>query len=1196
MFQKIFKKKSVPKKGSPKSRSLRLENLESRALLSVTTFEAETAVALETQTFAPAPNVETIDLAPLAQGASTETPSLVVTTVGDVVDATDGQISLREAIAYSEADATLGGVVTFASSLQGATLTLGGSQLEITQSVAIDASALWDATNDAPGLTIDANAASRVFNIIAGTADAPVSLTGLKITGGYVSGGGGGVYLKGVANFVDCVFVDNEATSQGGGAYAYGASTFDGCLFENNSAKYGGGLYLRNAATVENTAFVGNAASYYGGGSYAFNNGMTFANSVWVGNSAARQGGGMFGESATATNCTVAGNVSKVGGGFYLESASTLRNTIVSSNFATEGTPDFYGAFASGSGSNLIGFDAGFSVAPTFDADGVLTNASTVDLRLSATSWAIDRGANEYVATDLATDLDGNARIQAAWRSSATVDVGAYEYGATLTKTPETASAVVTTVADVVDDSDGLISLREAILYAEADASLGGVVAFDAALQGETLVLSGAQLDISKSVKIDATSLWDAENDAPGLTIDANAKSRIFGVSGGTEAAPVELVALSLINGFAADGGAVNASGVVAFENCSIKNNVSSERGGGVYAAAGFATFESCAFVGNVAASNGGGVYIYDDGATEISNCFFTENVATSNNGGGVCARGTETTILGSVFTNNSANSNYGGGAFAYWGETRIENSEFSGNSAKYGGGVSFSSATATLANCAITDNDVVYNGGGVYTSSGETTLTNCAISGNVAGSYGGGIAVSGPTTLENCAIVGNVATSKGGGGVYAYKATTIINGLIAENRTDASGGGVMLRGEATLVNATIAGNEAAVSGGGLYGYNSSASATLSNTIVVGNVATAVVDGADYNVYPNFSTLNAYNVLSTFSAWTNKTEKDVVHYIYNASQPLFKDAENGDYSLAENSQALDKGSDALAVDAQGAPLTLDLAGNPRFLATVDVGAYETPGAAPLAPTGLSAKFNAATQTATLSWTDNATDETGYQVERLGADGETWTLVARLDANATTWTTDALQPGETRRYRALAVNAQGAASSEAVDLTLDADSTTVTTLADVVDPLDGEISLREAIQYAETGATVAFDASLSGGTLALSGTEIKIAKTISIDGGTGVTIDANQASRAFYIASGTIASPVELIGLTIVGGKCDGYGGGVYISKAAILKNCVVSGNAANFGGGLYVARTGSATLVGGGVHDNAAKYGAALFV
>ena len=608
MFQKIFKKKSVPKKGSPKSRSLRLENLESRALLSVTTFEAETAVALETQTFAPAPNVETIDLAPLAQGASTETPSLVVTTVGDVVDATDGQISLREAIAYSEADATLGGVVTFASSLQGATLTLGGSQLEITQSVAIDASALWDATNDAPGLTIDANAASRVFNIIAGTADAPVSLTGLKITGGYVSGGGGGVYLKGVANFVDCVFVDNEATSQGGGAYAYGASTFDGCLFENNSAKYGGGLYLRNAATVENTAFVGNAASYYGGGSYAFNNGMTFANSVWVGNSAARQGGGMFGESATATNCTVAGNVSKVGGGFYLESASTLRNTIVSSNFATEGTPDFYGAFASGSGSNLIGFDAGFSVAPTFDADGVLTNASTVDLRLSATSWAIDRGANEYVATDLATDLDGNARIQAAWRSSATVDVGAYEYGATLTKTPETASAVVTTVADVVDDSDGLISLREAILYAEADASLGGVVAFDAALQGETLVLSGAQLDISKSVKIDATSLWDAENDAPGLTIDANAKSRIFGVSGGTEAAPVELVALSLINGFAADGGAVNASGVVAFENCSIKNNVSSERGGGVYAAAGFATFESCAFVGNVAASNGGGV------------------------------------------------------------------------------------------------------------------------------------------------------------------------------------------------------------------------------------------------------------------------------------------------------------------------------------------------------------------------------------------------------------------------------------------------------------------------------------------------------------------------------------------------------------------------------------------------------------
>ncbi|MBQ9128583.1 MAG: hypothetical protein IJY15_12600, partial [Thermoguttaceae bacterium] len=232
-------------------------------------------------------------------------------------------------------------------------------------------------------------------------------------------------------------------------------------------------------------------------------------------------------------------------------------------------------------------------------------------------------------------------------------------------------------------------------------------------------------------------------------------------------------------------------------------------------------------------------------------------------------------------------------------------------------------------------------------------------------------------------------------------------------------------------------------------------------------------------------------------------------------------------------------------------------------------------------------------TATLTWTDAASNETGYRVEIL--DGETWTLVQELAADANEWTTD-VQLGATYTYRVVAVNAYGETASESVEVALEAASTIVTTDADVVDPTDGETSLREAIQLAKSGATVSFAETLSGATFTLAGTELKIDKAIAIDGGDGVTIDADGKSRAFYIVAGTADAPVKLIGLTITGGKIDGYGGGVRVSKTAILENCVVVDNTANFGGGVYVDKSGVAIVDGTTLSGNSAKYGAALFV
>ena len=74
----------------------------------------------------------------------------------DDTDFTSGDLSLREAL--NPANARSGTIVTFAPSLSGQTLTLS-SQLEITQDVTIDASALAD------GLTLSGDSNSRIFNI-----------------------------------------------------------------------------------------------------------------------------------------------------------------------------------------------------------------------------------------------------------------------------------------------------------------------------------------------------------------------------------------------------------------------------------------------------------------------------------------------------------------------------------------------------------------------------------------------------------------------------------------------------------------------------------------------------------------------------------------------------------------------------------------------------------------------------------------------------------------------------------------------------------------------------------------------------------------------------------------------------------------------------------------------------------------------
>lgn len=77
---------------------------------------------------------------------------------------------------------------------------------------------------------------------------------------------------------------------------------------------------------------------------------------------------------------------------------------------------------------------------------------------------------------------------------------------------------------------------------------------------------------------------------------------------------------------------------------------------------------------------------------------------------------------------------------------------------------------------------------------------------------------------------------------------------------------------------------------------------------------------------------------------------------------------------------------------------------------------------PAAPTELALTTVNSTQI-TVFWKDNATDETGYKIERSIKGGQ-WGLLSSLAANATSYTDTSAQPGNTYYYRVFAYNANG----------------------------------------------------------------------------------------------------------------------------------------------------------------------------
>ena len=391
-------------------------------------------------------------------------------------DGGDG-ISLREAIAATN-NTSGEDTITFASSLMGETITLGGSQLVINDSVTIQGLG-------ADQLTISGNDDSRIFFF--GSVDAATyTIADITLTDGEVARG-------------------DEPSPQTGGAITLNnpgdTLIIERSVISNSAANGGGAIVIGNGAElrISDSALINNEANFSGSAILTGGNvDVEIVNSTISGNTSLNNGGTLTVQTAgtesgamTLRNVTVANNT---GNGLQTitSGSSTSTFTVGNSILADNGNANF---FESGSGAsfNSLGhnlFDDESLPTPmagdqvnTEPLLGPLTNnvGPTPTHALLAGSPAIDAGDDDLAVdaegNPLATDQRGISFIERSFDdptvAGSGVDIGSFER-----QTFDAAVFVVNTAQDELVFSNGAVSLREAI--ALANSSLGeDTITFD---------------------------------------------------------------------------------------------------------------------------------------------------------------------------------------------------------------------------------------------------------------------------------------------------------------------------------------------------------------------------------------------------------------------------------------------------------------------------------------------------------------------------------------------------------------------------------------------------------------------------------------------------------------------------------------------------------------------------------------------
>jgi hypothetical protein len=457
----------------------------------------------------------------------------------------------------------------------------------------------------------------------------------------------------------------------------------------------------------------------------------------------------------------------------------------------------------------------------------------------------------------------------------------------------------VNSLADILNPSAGLVTLRSAIQQANATSDPNGNV-INLTIAGTYKITLGGTLEDNNAtgdfdILPHANGNLTINNTSGGkVIVDGNHLDRVFDINpAGTNNAAtkntVTMVGFTIQNGNGFDpanpdgptstGGGIRDQGntSLTLTNMVITNNVANADGGGVVMentvnSTWTLIVNNSQITNNHAGDAGGGIDTDGAGTVTINPGTVVSGNTDVNQGAGVYIDsimvgstfvGASMTMTGTVVSNNQAintgvTASGGGISNAGNGTMTIINSTVANNfSGGTGGGFSDENNVGTLmvSGSLFLNNSSVGSGGGIQEGGPSTTITSTVIQGNTSSATGGGLFLNGTQALiQRSTIVGN--TSVGGGGGIEIEttgtstgATTITNTTVTGNTTTgnaagpttANGGGInapatTFTGSMKLLNDTINGNFA-TNGGGIFWGGTTGAVTVQNTILARNSA-----------------------------------------------------------------------------------------------------------------------------------------------------------------------------------------------------------------------------------------------------------------------------------------------------------------------------------------------------------------------
>jgi len=403
-----------------------------------------------------------------------------------------------------------------------------------------------------------------------------------------------------------------------------------------------------------------------------------------------------------------------------------------------------------------------------------------------------------------------------------------------LVTTPASAATVtVTTTSDVVDGSDGVVSLREAVDAANA---AGEDTLVDLAVPGTySLTSCGGDEDANATGDLDHTGAHALTIAGNGATVEQTCPGeRVLDHLTDT---PLEISDVTITGGDTFDGAAVRFDGDVVLTGVTVSGNDAAT--GPVLNSGLEGHGASIALVDSTVGPNTGTGVRVSFGGIDVDGSTITQNTGRAIGA-----------IDGAVAVTDSTISENGEGGVSTTGQGAGELTFVRSSAVDNGGpGVSCSACgDLVVTGSTITGNvpSGSTSGGGIVwavdqdepTDERTATITDSTVSGNTRVGPGGGLVVS-VVELTDDAPVAQVVVTR-----------STFSGNVASGANGRGGGVAAVTGEVRVHNSTFSGNAADVSGGGVH--TSTGGVFLRHATVVGNSAPTganVTTGADLDAF-----------------------------------------------------------------------------------------------------------------------------------------------------------------------------------------------------------------------------------------------------------------------------------------------------------------------------------------------------------